>query len=145
MTIADMNKRVRNMLEYVTREQMQHVERQARIVALDKAIASGRYKRLTPEPSDSMDVDAAQAAIEEDVKPTLEKDDHITLNTKLEESSSKTSSLPSAESVSDNPTVAWMNLSTEEMLEDIVSGLFAFQDRYRPRNRRQTGATLAVA
>jgi hypothetical protein len=145
MTVADMNKRVRNMLEYVTREQMQHEERQARVVALDEAIASGRYKPLTPEPSDSMDVDAMQLTIEEDVKPTLEKDGQITVDTKLEQSSSKTSPLPSSEPASDNPTVAWMKLSTDEMLADLVSGLLAFQERYRPRNRRQPGVALLVA
>jgi hypothetical protein len=145
MTVADMNKRVRNMLEYVTREQMQHEERQARVVALDEAIASGRYKPLTPEPSDSMDVDAMQLTIEEDVKPTLEKDGQISVDTKLEQSSSKTSPLPSSEPASDNQTVAWMKLSTDEMLADLVSGFLAFQERYRPRNRRQTGAALLVA
>jgi hypothetical protein len=145
MTVADMNKRVRNMLEYVTREQMQHDERQARVLALDEAIASGRYKRLTPEPSDLMDVDAMQLTIEEDVKPTLEKDGQIAVDTKLEQSLSKTSPLPSPEPASDNPTVAWMKMSTDEMLADLVSGLLGFQERYRPRNRRQAAATLPVA
>jgi len=145
MTVGDMNKRVRNMLDHVTREQTLHDERRSRVVALDEAIASGRYKRLTPEPSDLMDVDAMQLTIEEDVKPTLEKDGQISVGPKLDLSPNKTGQIvPSAEPASDNPTVAWMKLGTDEMLADLVSGLLAFQERYRPRNRRQNAGTLLM-
>ncbi|KIM31457.1 hypothetical protein M408DRAFT_259883 [Serendipita vermifera MAFF 305830] len=144
MTVADMNKRIRNMLEYVTREQSQHEERQSRAAALEEAIASGRYKPLTPEPTDLMDVDTMQITVEEDIKPTMEKDGQI-VDPKLDLSSSKTSPLPSSEPASDNPTVAWMKMTTDEMLSGLVSDLLAFQERYRPRNRRQIGTALLVA
>lgn len=143
MTVADMNKRVRNILEYVNREQLQHEERQARVVALDEAIASGRYKRLTPEPSDLMDVDAMQMTLEEDIKPTMDNDGQM-IDPKADLLSSKTSPLPAPEQASDNVTVAWMKMTTDEMLSGLVSELLAFQERYRPRNRRQIGAALLV-
>jgi hypothetical protein len=145
MTIGDMNKRVRNMLEYVTREQAQHVERQARVAALEEALASGKYKALTPDPSDSMDVDAIALPIDEDVKPTIALDGQILVDpvaTSLR--SNKASRVTSVEPASENPTVAWTKLSTDEMLAEFVSGLLSFQDRYRPRNRRHAPTAVAT-
>ncbi|KAG8821610.1 hypothetical protein FRC17_009778 [Serendipita sp. 399] len=141
MTIGDMNKRVRNMLEYVTREQMLHAERQTRVLALEDAITSGRYQPITPEPTDLMDVDPLPLVQDEDVK--------LSLSTPGEDSALPKQALPTSvvnatspsNQTLDNPTVVWMKLSTEEMLTDLVSGLIAFQDRYRPRNRRHLAAT----
>lgn len=144
MTIGDMNKRVRNMLEYITREQMQHAERQARVAALEEALASGRYKPLTPDPSDPMDVDTATLPIDEDIKPTISLDGQVTADPALSLRSNKASRVGSAEPAPENPTIAWMKLSTDEMLADLVSGLLSFQERYRPRNRRHAAAALAT-
>lgn len=136
MTIGDMNKRVRNILEYVTREQANHVERQTRVAALDEAIASGRYRPLTPEPSDLMDVDALPLAMEEDVKPKI-PNEVDGAKSSLEVTANGRSVVTDA--VSDNPTVAWMKKSTDDMLADLVSDLIKFQDQYRPRSRRHAG------
>ncbi|PVG00391.1 hypothetical protein CPB86DRAFT_755021, partial [Serendipita vermifera] len=103
MTMGDMNKRVRNILEYVTREQMLLAERQARVSALDEAIASGRYRPLTPDPVDSMDVDAPMT-VDEDVKPVVGNDGDETLEPKPSITSNKTSRLPSSEPSTENPT-----------------------------------------
>lgn len=144
MTIGDMNKRVRNMVEYVTREQIQHVERQARVAALEEALASGKYKPLTPDPSDSMDVDAVPLPIDEDIKPTLALDGQIAIDPTISLRSNKASRVASAEPAPENTTVAWMKLSTDEMLADFVSGLLSFQERYRPRNRRHAPTAVAT-
>jgi hypothetical protein len=141
MTMGDMNKRVRNILEYVTREQVQLTDRQARITALDEAFASGRYRPLTPEPVDLMEVDAPMA-VDEDIKPMMGNEGEEPLDPKPSTTSNKTSRLPSSEPT-ENPTIAWMKLSTDEMLADLVSGLLAFQDRYRPRNRRNPAVLVA--
>lgn len=131
MTIGDMNKRVRNMLEYATREQAGHAERKARVEALEEAIASGKYKRVTPEMDNSniMDLDALPTLmIEEDVKPDMDTEDQPVVEP-------RPSRAKPVEPI-DNDTVQWMKKSTEDMLSDLVTDLLAFQDRYRPRNRR---------
>ena len=135
-TIGDMNKRVRNILEYVTREQVSHVERQSRVAALNEAIASGKYRPLTPEPSDLMDVDALPLAMDEDVKPRIPTELDGTKSSLGLTSNGRTLPSDVASVASDNPTVAWMKQSTDEMLADLVSDLVTFQDRYRMRSRR---------
>ncbi|KAG8761067.1 hypothetical protein FRC14_007848 [Serendipita sp. 396] len=140
MTVGDMNKRVRNMLEYVTREQALHIERQTRVAALEDAISSGRYQPITPEPTDLMDVDALPLIQDEDVKLNISIAGEDPMNLK-QTSLATLVNRSSLIHTPDNPTIAWMKMSTEEMLADLVSGLIAFQDRYRPRNRRHLAAT----
>jgi hypothetical protein len=138
MTIGDMNKRVRNMLEYVTREQVGHAERKERVSALEEAIASGRYKPVTPDLDDSisMDVDALPTMlVEEDVKPVMNTDGQM-----VEPRPSRTKAVEGV----DNETVRWMKKSTDDMLSDLVADLLKFQEDYRPRSRRHLAVPAAA-
>lgn len=141
MTMGDMNKRVRNMLDYVTREQANHAERKARMAALEEAIASGRYKPVTPDPDEStaMEVDGLVAGVDEDVKPLVNGDAVVPTTPIVEGRQMRPRNVPEL----DNETVRWMKGSTEEMLNDLVEGLLAFQDRYRPKARKHL--TVGVA
>lgn len=126
------------MLEYVTREQAGHAERKARVNALEEAIASGRYKPVTPDLDNSitMDVDALPTMlVEEDIKPVM--------NTEGQMVELRPSRTRVVEGV-DNETVKWMKMSTDDMLTDLVAELLAFQERYRPRNRRHLAVPAAA-
>lgn len=148
MTIGDMNKRVRHILEYVTREQLLLDERRARAEALQEAISSGKYKPLTPEPSNSMDIDTPNLAMDEDVKPTIEIDGQVaavaTPPTKVSRLGRSRHASPEASP--DNPTIAWSKRNTDEMLSDLLTDILAFQEKYRPRSRkRESGIGAAPA
>jgi hypothetical protein len=137
MTIGDMNKRVRTLLEYVSREQTQLQERQSRVEALDTAIKEGRYKPLVMQKTPP---EVEMVSVEEDVKPEIEAEE----SEPAEESEGPRtrSSAAAAQPIDpNNPIVQWCSLSTEQMLEDLLTEVLAFQEKYtyRPKAKRQNG------
>jgi len=141
MTIGDMNKRVRNLLEYVSREQTQHQERQSRAEALDASVKEGRYKPVTMQ---NTPVEVDMVPVEEDVKPEIESEKQPEPAEESEGPRTR-SSVAAAQSIDpNNPIVQWSSLNTEQMLEDLLTEVLAFQEKYtyRPKVKRQNGVLV---
>ena len=138
MTIGDMNKRVRNLLEYVSREQTQLQERQSRAESLDAAVKEGRYKPVTTQ-NTPMEVD--MVPVEEDVKPEIEAEKEPEPVEENEGPRTRSSVAVAQPPDPNNPIVQWYSLSTEQMLEDLLTEVLAFQEKYtyRPKAKRQNG------
>ena len=138
MTIGDMNKRVRNLLEYVSREQTQLQERHSRAEALDTAIKEGRYKPVIIQ---NIPMEMEVVPVEEDVKPDIEAEKEPEPAEENEGPRTR-SSVAAAQPIDpNNPIVQWCSLSTEQMLEDLLTEVLAFREKYtyRPKAKRQNG------
>jgi len=141
MTIGDMNKRARNLLEYVSREQTQLQERQSRAEAVDVAIKEGRYKPVIMQ---NTHVEVDMVPVEEDVKPEIEAEKEPEPAEESEGPRTR-SSVAAAQPIDpNNPIVQWCSMSAEQMLEDLLTEVLAFQEKYtyRPKAKRQNGVLV---
>ena len=141
MTIGDMNKRVRNLLEYVSREQTQLQERQSRAEAVDSAVKEGRYKTVTMQ---NTPVEVEMLPIEEDVKPEIGAEKQPEPIEESEGPRTRSSAAAAQPTDPNNPIVQWCSLGTEQMLEDLLTEVLAFQEKYtyRPKAKRQNGVLV---
>lgn len=122
MSVADMNKRVRALVEWVGREQASALERGRRREAIEKAL------RETEQPNGD-----AHPRVDENHRPLVENGGGMAAERAIAESAlqEKTSTLL------DPPPVSQLlappdSTSTMKMMEELMEELISFQERFGP-------------
>ncbi|TDL25956.1 hypothetical protein BD410DRAFT_895425 [Rickenella mellea] len=160
MSVADMNKRVRAMVEWVGREQAGTSERERRRASIDKSLQS-HHTILQHGIGGSSLEDMKSQLLQEEADPSTRMllDDHPAVESPLQEkeafaSVSPTDGPPSKGSRSTSGDEAQSlalasRRSTVKMMEELMEELISFQERFGPgakgRSKDRAGRTIAVS
>lgn len=137
MSTVDMLKRVRQLMEWVGREQASHNEREKRRIKIEEAVADEAAAQLNADTNGELEPDGAKMDVdgaEVETKVTLLKASSLLASLEVPATNTELASITATTTETSTTLINGHNhrpdKTTAQLMEELMSELIGFQEKY---------------